>query len=76
MAEFELERPMPASAEAVFAVVSDLDRLPQWLPEAVRVRPSGAETVLETHGGRAEQEVNDWLSDALDRLEQLVSGQP
>lgn len=45
MAEFELERPMPASAETVFAVVSDLDRLPEWLPGAVHVHPSGDQTV-------------------------------
>jgi uncharacterized protein YndB with AHSA1/START domain len=45
MAEFELERPRPASAQRVFAVVSDLDRLPKWLPGAVHVRPSGEQTV-------------------------------
>jgi uncharacterized protein YndB with AHSA1/START domain len=41
MAEFEAERGMPADAETVFAVASDLDRLPQWLPEPVNVRPAG-----------------------------------
>jgi uncharacterized protein YndB with AHSA1/START domain len=42
MAEFEAERGMPAPAEQVFAVVSDLDRLPEWLPDPVDVRPTGA----------------------------------
>jgi uncharacterized protein YndB with AHSA1/START domain len=41
MAEFEAERRMAAGAERVFAVVSDLDRLPSWLPSPVDVRPSG-----------------------------------
>ena len=41
MAEFEAERGMPADAETVFAVVSDLERLPQWLPDPVDVRPTG-----------------------------------
>jgi uncharacterized protein YndB with AHSA1/START domain len=38
MAEFEAERGMPADAQAVFEVVSDLERLPQWLPVEVDVR--------------------------------------
>ena len=126
---------MPATATAVFAVVSDLERLSEWLPEAVRVRPSGEDTVHaevpprsvdaeglvdvrpdqlrvewgseatpdysgwlqvmhagddhssvllhlsflghqpETHGGRAPQQVNVWLAEALDRLERLVREQ-
>jgi uncharacterized protein YndB with AHSA1/START domain len=41
MAEFEAERGMPADAQTVFAVASDLERLPQWLPEPVDVRPTG-----------------------------------
>jgi uncharacterized protein YndB with AHSA1/START domain len=41
MAEFEAERGIPATAEQVFAVVSDLDRLPEWLPGPVDVRPTG-----------------------------------
>ena len=32
---------MPAAAERVFAVVSDLDRLPEWMPAPVDVRPTG-----------------------------------
>lgn len=32
---------MPADAERVFAVVSDLDRLSGWLPSPVDVRPTG-----------------------------------
>jgi uncharacterized protein YndB with AHSA1/START domain len=41
MAEFEAERGIPATAEQVFAVVSDMDRLPEWLPAPVDVRPTG-----------------------------------
>ena len=40
MAEFEAERGIPAAAERVFAVVSDLDRLPDWMPSPVTVRPT------------------------------------
>ena len=41
MTEFEADRVMPAGADAVFAVVSDLDRLSEWLPEPVDVRSTG-----------------------------------
>jgi uncharacterized protein YndB with AHSA1/START domain len=41
MAEFEAERGMPADARTVFGVASDLERLSQWLPEPVDVRPTG-----------------------------------
>lgn len=41
MTEFEAERGMPAPAERVFALVSDLDRLPEWMPDPVDVRPTG-----------------------------------
>ena len=30
---------MPADAEAVFAIVGDLARLPEWMPEPIGVRP-------------------------------------
>jgi uncharacterized protein YndB with AHSA1/START domain len=40
MAEFEAERRMPADAQAVFAVVGDLDRLGEWMPEPIGVRPT------------------------------------
>ena len=39
MAEFEAERGMPADAQKVFALASDLDRLREWLPDPVDVRP-------------------------------------
>jgi uncharacterized protein YndB with AHSA1/START domain len=39
VAEFEAERGMPADAQAVFEVVADLDRLTEWLPMQVDVRP-------------------------------------
>lgn len=39
MTEFERERAMPAGSERVFAVVSDLSRLTEWLPPEVAVGP-------------------------------------
>jgi uncharacterized protein YndB with AHSA1/START domain len=41
MAEFEAERAMPVDAQTVFGVVSDLDRLPEWMPDPVDVRSTG-----------------------------------
>src|SRR6185437_11626515 len=41
MAEFEAERRMPADAEQVFAIVGDLDRLAEWMPAPIGVRPTG-----------------------------------
>jgi uncharacterized protein YndB with AHSA1/START domain len=41
MAEFEAERRMPAEADAVFAIVGDLDRLAEWMPSPIGVRPTG-----------------------------------
>ena len=32
---------MPAEADAVFAIVGDLDRLSEWMPEPVGVRSTG-----------------------------------
>jgi uncharacterized protein YndB with AHSA1/START domain len=40
MAEFEAERRMPADAETVFAVVGDLNRLGEWMPATIGVRPT------------------------------------
>jgi uncharacterized protein YndB with AHSA1/START domain len=40
MAEFEADRRMPADAEAVFAIAGDLDRLPEWMPSPIGVRPT------------------------------------
>lgn len=39
MSEFERERTMPAGPDQVFAVVSALARLTEWLPPEVAVRP-------------------------------------
>lgn len=36
---------MPAGAERVFAVVSDVEHLDRWLPGAVSVHPSGGQAV-------------------------------
>lgn len=130
MTEYEAERRMPVDADVVFAVVSDFERLPEWLPEPVDVRPTadgvvhadvearglhadgtararpeqlrvewghapeyagwlqvehaepGHSSVVlhlsflgkqpETHGGRAAEQVREWLDDSLTRLERLV----
>jgi uncharacterized protein YndB with AHSA1/START domain len=45
MAEFERERQMPAEAERVFDIVSDVEHLDRWLPDMVSVHPSGNEAV-------------------------------
>lgn len=39
MAEFEVERGMPADAETVFAVATDVGRMSRWLPG--NVEPEG-----------------------------------
>jgi uncharacterized protein YndB with AHSA1/START domain len=62
MAEFEAERRMPAEAEAVFAVVGDLDRLPEWMPDPVGVRPTGDGEV------HADVEPRDVHADGLARV--------
>lgn len=41
MTEFEAERGMPAEADAVFAVVADMDRLSEWMPSHMDVRSTG-----------------------------------
>lgn len=45
MAEFEREQQMPADAEQVFDIVSDVEQLDRWLPDLVSVHPSGAQAV-------------------------------
>src|SRR5215207_6311438 len=45
MTEFEREKTMPAGAEQVFEIVSDVDHLDRWLPGTVSVHPSGAQAV-------------------------------
>jgi uncharacterized protein YndB with AHSA1/START domain len=57
MAEFEAERRMPADAEQVFAIVGDLDRLAEWMPAPIGVRPTGDGAVhadLESRGIHAD----------------------
>ncbi|MDN5747998.1 MAG: SRPBCC family protein [Pseudonocardia sp.] len=54
MTEFETERSMPADADTVFAVASDLERLTEWLPHSVTVRPTddgaaGKDVTREVH---------------------------
>ncbi|MCT9934114.1 SRPBCC family protein [Planotetraspora sp. A-T 1434] len=54
MSEFERSRRMPASAERVFDVACDVDRLDLWLPRDIHVRPDDlpAVTVHEDDTGR------------------------
>ena len=53
---------MPADADAVFAVVGDLDRLSEWMPEPVGVRPTGDGEV------HADVEPRDVHADGLARV--------
>jgi uncharacterized protein YndB with AHSA1/START domain len=75
MAEFESERGMPADADTVFAVVADLDRLPEWMPPTIGVRPTADGEVhadvepRDVHAGglvrvRPEQLRVEWGSEA------------
>lgn len=137
MTEFEVERMMPANANDVFDLVSDLSRLADWLPGSVTVHPTGETSVHadveprhvhaegqvraerdqlrlewtgdagpqvdyagwlqvmptdehssrvalhlsflghqpETHGGRASEQIRQWMTEGLERLEQLVAAQ-
>ena len=68
MAEFEAERRMPADAEAVFAIVGDLDRLPEWMPEPIGVRPTGDGADGTTQEVHADVEPRDVHADGLVRV--------
>ena len=61
---------MPAEADAVFAIVGDLDRLPEWMPAPIGVRPTGDGEV------HADVESRDVHADGLVgvRPEQLRAG--
>ena len=50
---------MPAEAEAVFAIVGDLARLPEWMPEPIGVRTTGGNEV------HADVEARDVHADGL-----------
>jgi len=43
--EYEESRGMPADAEIVFDVLSDLDTMARWLPTAMQVEPAGPNRV-------------------------------
>ena len=72
MSEFERERTMPAGSDRVFAVVSDLARLTEWLPHEVAVRPvdGGRDADGTTHELRAEPRGADARGHARVRPEQ------
>lgn len=72
MSEFERERTVPAGSDRVFAVVSDLARLTEWLPPEVAVRPvdGGRDTDGTTHELRAELRGVDTRGHARVRPEQ------
>src|SRR3954453_3723722 len=68
MAEFEAERRMPAEADAVFAIVGDLDRLPEWMPAPIGVRPTGdgeGHPAVGSPHGHADVESRDVHADGL-----------
>lgn len=55
MAEFDGSRVFDMTADAVWAVVADPARLPDWVPTMRRAQPSGGEEVHvegESHGHR------------------------
>jgi uncharacterized protein YndB with AHSA1/START domain len=52
MAEFEAERRMAATADRVFEVVADLDRVDEWVPDGIRVRPTPDGEVAASLDGR------------------------
>ncbi|WP_306744866.1 SRPBCC family protein [Saccharothrix yanglingensis] len=60
----ERTRSVPADAEAVFDVVTDLEHLSSWLPEGVEVERYGAHVVrLWVRGGVVERRLAvDWAN--------------
>lgn len=52
MAEYEVERTMPAGAEIVFDTVSDVERMDRWLPAQMRLEPAGP-NLMEYHDDNA-----------------------
>lgn len=57
MTEFERERAMPAPAERVFSVASDVHRLGEWLPGVITVRPDEPEGLdVDVHDPAGEYE--------------------
>jgi uncharacterized protein YndB with AHSA1/START domain len=48
--EYEESRGMPADAEIVFDVISDVDRMERWLPTAIDVESAGPDKVHVTGG--------------------------
>jgi uncharacterized protein YndB with AHSA1/START domain len=49
--EYEESRGMPADAEIVFDVLSDVDAMERWLPTAMDVETAGPDRVHVTGGG-------------------------
>ena len=49
--EYEESRGMPADAEIVFDVLSDVDLMERWLPTAMDVEPAGPDRVHVEGGG-------------------------
>ncbi len=50
MTEHEVSRAVRASSADVFAVASDLTRLPEWLPTVEQARPAAGGTQVEVEG--------------------------
>jgi uncharacterized protein YndB with AHSA1/START domain len=49
--EYEESRGMPAEAEIVFDVLSDVDKMERWLPTAMQVESAGPDKVHVEGGG-------------------------
>lgn len=73
MAEFEASRVVPVPAERLFAVASDVERMPVWVPMAEEMHEAGADRVhLDGRDGeqdalfraRPEQRRLEWGTEA------------
>ena len=65
--EYEESRGMPADAEIVFDVLSDVDTMDRWLPTAMEVESAAHE------GGAAAEQIRQGMREALARLEEEVT---
>jgi hypothetical protein len=89
MADVDGSRTFDASADELWAVVSDLARFSQWVPTMRRAEPAGQDEVHlegESHGHRypldshlgdapgTAGELENGMEEALDRLAALISG--
>lgn len=68
MSEHEVSRVVQASSDAVFAVVSDVRRLPEWLPTVTTAEPAAPESDTDVHV-EGDAGAGDYTSDGFWRAE-------